>query len=129
MAALRATLSQVEAASAARNLVDSEAAGMAAGIKAAVVRAEDSRLLGDAAGLRRAHKRLADLNRSMWLEHSRRVANQQALLEGLKEVNQMIQAAAGLRVGPAQARVVAACRAAVKKNNLQALEKLVASGG
>jgi len=128
MAAFKETLSKVEAASAARSMVDSDAAQMAAAIKAAVVRAEDSRLLRDVSGLKRAHKRLADLNRDMWLEHSRRVANQQELVVGLKAVNQMIQAAAGLRVGPAQAKVVAACRAAIKANNLQALEKVVSGG-
>lgn len=128
MAAFRDTIAHVEAASAARNLVGSQAATMAVDIKQAVVRAEDARLLGDVAGLRRAHKRLADLNRDMWLEHSRRVSNQQELMEGLKAINQMIQAAAGLRVGPAQGRVVAACRAAIKANNLQALEQVVCMG-
>jgi Bardet-Biedl syndrome 2 protein len=128
MAAFKETVSRVEAASAARNVADSNTAQLAGAIKASVVRAEDSRLLGDVAGLKRAHKRLADLNRDMWLEHSRRVTNQQELLSGLKAVNQMIQAAAGLRVGPAQGKVVAACRAAIKANNLQALDKVVSAG-
>lgn len=128
MEAFKDTLSKVEASSAARNLVDSDTAQLAAAIKAAVVRAEDARLLGDVAGIKRAHKRLADLNRDVWLEHSRRVANQQELLAGLKAVNQMIQAASGLRVGPAQGKVVAACRAAIKANNLQALERVISGG-
>jgi Bardet-Biedl syndrome 2 protein len=128
MAAFKDTLSKVEAASAARNIADGDTAQLAAAIKAAVVRAEDSRLLGDVGGLKRAHKQLADLNRDTWLEHNRRVANQQELVSGLKAVNQMIQAAAGLRVGSAQGRVVAACRAAIKANNLQALEKVVCNG-
>lgn len=128
MSAFKDTLSNVESASTARSMVDTDTAQLAGAIKAAVVRAEDSRLLGDVSGLKRAHKRLADLNRDMWLEHSRRVTNQQELLSGLKAVNQMIQAAAGLRVGPAQGKVVAACRAAIKANNLQALEKVVSAG-
>jgi len=68
------------------------------------------------------------LNRDMWLDHARRANNQQQLLGGLKSINQMIQAAAKLRVGPAQSRVVAACRAAIKANNLQALNKVVCEG-
>lgn len=128
MAAFKETLAKVEAANAARSVVNGDTAQLASAIKAAVVRAEDSRLLGDMVGLKRAHKRLADLNRDMWLEHSRRVTNQQELLAGLKAVNQMIQAAAGLRVGPAQAKVVAACRAAIKASNLQAMERVVAGG-
>jgi hypothetical protein len=95
---------------------------------AGVVRAEDARLLGDMAALRKQHRRLADLNRDMWGEHSKRAANQAELVEGLKGINLMIQQAAKLRVGPAQARVVAACRAAIKANNLQALSKVVCEG-
>jgi Bardet-Biedl syndrome 2 protein len=97
-------------------------------LPAGVVRAEDARLLGDMAALRRQHRRLADLNRDMWGEHSKRAANQADLVEGLKGINLMIQQAAKLRVGPAQARVVAACRAAIKANNLQALSKVVCEG-
>lgn len=128
MAAFKHTLATVEAASAARSVVDSQAAMLAMAIKDSVLRAEDARLLRDVSGLRRAHARLADLNRDMWLEHERRVANQAQLLQGLRAVNVMIQAAAGLRVGPAQGRVVAACRAAIKANNLAALDKVVCSG-
>lgn len=95
---------------------------------AGVVRAEDARLLGDMSALRRQHRRLADLNRDMWGEHSKRAANQAELVQGLKAINLMIQQAAKLRVGPAQARVVAACRAAIKANNLQALSKVVCEG-
>jgi Bardet-Biedl syndrome 2 protein len=64
----------------------------------------------------------------MWGEHGKRAANQTELVEGLKGINLMIQQAAKLRVGPAQARVVAACRAAIKANNLQALSKVVCEG-
>lgn len=128
MTQFKQIVAKVQAATAARSAVAAHAAQIASAIKAAVVRAEDSRLLRDIAGLKHAHKRLADLNRDMWLEHSRRVANHKELLSGLKAVNQMIQAAAGLRVGPAQGRVVAACRAAIKANNLQGLENVIAGG-
>jgi Bardet-Biedl syndrome 2 protein len=64
----------------------------------------------------------------MWGEHGKRAANQTELVDGLKSINLMIQLAAKLRVGPAQAHVVAACRAAIKANNLQALRKVVCEG-
>lgn len=64
----------------------------------------------------------------MWIEHGKRAANQQQLLEGLKSINLMIQQAARLRVGAPASRVVAACRAAIKSNNLQALNKVVCDG-
>ena len=54
--------------------------------------------------------------------------NHAELLEGLKRVNQMIQQAARLRVGSSASKVVAACRAAVKANNMQALVKIVRGG-
>jgi len=38
-------------------------AGATAVLKALVVRAEDARLLGDMAGMRRAYRQLYDLNR------------------------------------------------------------------
>ncbi|KAF6253535.1 BBS2m [Scenedesmus sp. NREL 46B-D3] len=128
MEKFKAILARVEACSATRSLVEGDTAALCASIKAGVVRAEDARLLGDMAALRRQHRRLADLNRDMWGEHSKRAANQTELVGGLKGINLMIQQAAKLRVGPAQARVVAACRAAIKANNLQALSKVVCEG-
>uniref|UniRef100_A0A383WCU1 Bardet-Biedl syndrome 2 protein homolog n=1 Tax=Tetradesmus obliquus TaxID=3088 RepID=A0A383WCU1_TETOB len=128
MEQFKSTLATVEACSATRSLVEGDTAALCASIKAGVVRAEDARLLGDMAALRRQHRRLADLNRDMWGEHSKRAANQAELVQGLKAINLMIQQAAKLRVGPAQARVVAACRAAIKANNLQALSKVVCEG-
>eukprot|EP00878_Enallax_costatus_P035775 GHUV01039992.1.p1 GENE.GHUV01039992.1~~GHUV01039992.1.p1 ORF type:complete len:190 (+),score=83.30 GHUV01039992.1:206-775(+) len=124
----RNTLSKVEACSAARAHVEGDTATLCANIKACVVRAEDARLLGDMAALKRQHRRLADLNRDMWVEHDKRAVNQQQLVDGLKRINLMIQQAARLRVGAAASRVVAACRAAIKANNLQALNKVVTEG-
>jgi len=49
-------------------------------------------------------------------------------LAALKEVNQMIQRAANLRVGRAKTNVISECRAAVKANNLALLFSLVKSG-
>jgi len=46
----------------------------------------------------------------------------------LKEVNHMIQKAAKLRVGPSKPQIVAACRAAIKANNIQTLFKVIKTG-
>lgn len=48
--------------------------------------------------------------------------------QALKEVNHMIQKAARLRVGQAKGRIVAACRNAIKSNNIHALFKIIQSG-
>eukprot|EP00775_Hariotina_reticulata_P010207 gene10207-10368_t len=128
METFQATLKHVEACSATRMQVEGATAAQCSAIKTAVVRAEDARLLVDMTALKRHHRRLADLNRDMWLDHAKRANNQRQLLDGLRTINQMIQAAAKLRVGPAQARVVTACRAAIRVNNLQALNKVVCEG-
>eukprot|EP00878_Enallax_costatus_P038005 GHUV01043127.1.p1 GENE.GHUV01043127.1~~GHUV01043127.1.p1 ORF type:complete len:143 (+),score=51.31 GHUV01043127.1:206-634(+) len=52
----RNTLSKVEACSAARAHVEGDTATLCANIKACVVRAEDARLLGDMAALKRQHR-------------------------------------------------------------------------
>lgn len=44
------------------------------------------------------------------------------------QVNNMIQKAARLRMGAAKTRVVTACRAAIKANNVQALFQIICQG-
>lgn len=57
-----------------------------------------------------------------------RAANHTGLLVALKEVNQMIQRAANLRVGKPKQSVIADCRAAVKTNNMPALTRIIRYG-
>jgi Bardet-Biedl syndrome 2 protein len=66
--------------------------------------------------------------RDLTTDQLRRSANQLQLLEALREVNQMIQRAAKLRVGAAKGGVVAACRAAIKASNLAALLGIIRNG-
>lgn len=61
-------------------------------------------------------------------DHDKRATNHKELLEALKEVNQMIQRSARLRVGGPKTRVVAACRAAIKVNNMASLFKIIREG-
>jgi hypothetical protein len=143
-----------------------------------VVGAEDARLLGDMAAVRRAYRQLYDLNRcgsgaclfvggwgcvcgwvgcrwckngavrctnraiqlqirqpqptarnrDLIADHERRATNHRQLLDGLRQVNRMIQRAARLRVGAPAARVIAACRAAVKQGEVQAIVRVVREG-
>jgi len=62
-------------------------------------------------------------------DHEKRITNHHQLLDGLRAVNRMIQRAARLRVGAPAARVVAACRGAVKQNAVQQLLRIVREGG
>ena len=62
------------------------------------------------------------------MEHAKRATNHEELLQALKLVNNMIQHAAKLRVGAPKARIVTACRGAIKANDTAALLKIVAEG-
>ena len=90
--------------------------------------AEDARLLRDISGMRRAYGNLFSLNRELIAEHTKRANNHSDLLTLLREVNAMIQRCAKLRVGTARTRIVSACRAAIKANNIQSLFKLLKTG-
>jgi Bardet-Biedl syndrome 2 protein len=61
-------------------------------------------------------------------EYTKRATNHSELLSGLREVNQMIQKAARLRLGQAKTRVVTACRTAVKQNNIEHLLNIIVTG-
>lgn len=119
---------QVDAHNSTRVALAADVADGSVAIKQLVVAAEDARLRRDMQTMRRAYRQIYDLNRSMIVDYDKRASNHAALLEGLRGVNAMIQRAGRLRVGAPQARVVAACRAAVKANNLQALLRIVCEG-
>lgn len=97
-------------------------------VKALVVRAEDSRLLNDMVVMRRAYTDLHALNNQLVGGYNIRASNHEGLLAALKQVNQMIQRAANLRVGKAKTVVINECRAAVKANNLPQLFQIVKMG-
>ncbi len=61
-------------------------------------------------------------------EYTKRQTNYEQLVKCLKEVNLMINKAAGLRVGPAQSRIVALCRAAIKASNTHLLAQIIKTG-
>jgi Bardet-Biedl syndrome 2 protein len=78
--------------------------------------------------MKRLYSDLFSLNNELIGEYTKRSNNHNELLNALKEVNQMIQRAARLRVGNAKTRVVTLCRTAVKENNVQALFQIIETG-
>jgi len=78
--------------------------------------------------MRRAFTDLNSLNNQLIANYSVRAKSHEDLLASLKEVNQMIQRAANLRVGSMKTRVISECRAAVKNNNFPALNKIICKG-
>lgn len=78
--------------------------------------------------MRTAYTQLSTLNAQLVGAYNVRAQNQENLLAALKEVNQMIQRAANLRMGKAKARVIADCRNAVKTNNMNSLFRIIRQG-
>ena len=128
MEALRETLRVVDERNARRSKLAAETADASNAVKALIVRAEDSRILRDMPAAIAAYGDLFDVNRELMVEHSKRAENHAELLKALKHVNQVIHRASRLRYGASAARVVKACRKAVKENNTQALFRIVGFG-
>lgn len=123
-----AVLERVEEYNAIRLKLSADIADSANLIKALAIKAEDARILNDFKTIAEVYNQLHSLNRELLGEYTKRANNHEALLAALKEVNQMIQKAAKLRVGEFKNRVVAACRKAIKGNHIQSLFKIIQTG-
>jgi Bardet-Biedl syndrome 2 protein len=128
MEALGRVLERVEEHNKVRLQMAADVADATNALKALVIRAEDARLLGDMSRMCALYSRLHALNQELLGEYAKRANNQQELLTALKEVNLLIQKAAKLRVGKYKTALVNACRAAVKRNQLALLQKIVKVG-
>jgi len=128
MTAFEQILDKVSDDNAARTRLSADMAEDLQRVKALVVRAEDSRLLNDMDMMRRAYTELWGLDSQLIGSYNIRAKNHSGLLGALKEVNQMIQKAANLRVGTAKTSVITGCRAAVKANNLKSLFEIISIG-
>lgn len=125
---LCATLLKVEEFNATRVRLSADMADATQLVKSFVVKAEDARLLGDFALMRRMCGSLYDLNRELLGEYVKRANNHAELMAALKDVNAIIQRAARLRVGAPAAKVVQECRACIKEKNSAALFKVFRLG-
>lgn len=121
-------LLRVDEYNAVRLKLTAEMADAANLVKALIVKAEDYRMLSDMANLKKVFSGLQQTNGDLIAEYNKRANNHQQLLAQLKEVNMMIQKAAKLRLGSAKTRVVAACRQAIKKNNIHELFQIIRKG-
>lgn len=120
-------LDQVTQFNSSRNKLGADMAEDSQRVKALVVRAEDCRLMNDMVGMRKAYTELHAVTNQLTGGYNIRAANHQGLLAALKEVNQMIQRAANLRVGRAKSVVISESRAALKQKNMQALLRILTS--
>lgn len=125
---LRATLTEVDEFHSVHQKLTAAMADHSNYIRNMLVQAEDARLMGDWRNMKKRYIELYDLNRDLVNEYKIRSNNHNALLARLKSVNQAIQRAGRLRVGKPKSQVIAACRDAIKNNNINALFKIMRAG-
>jgi Bardet-Biedl syndrome 2 protein len=94
-----------------------------------LVRAEDSRLLNNAADMKGHYRALRDLNRNLVVEHEKRVTKHGEVSKQLKLTNSIIQAAARLRLGRCKEQLVSRCRKAVQEQDVEAFVQSIREGG
>lgn len=128
LADFEGVLKKVNECNSARITLAADMADESQLVKALIVRAEDSRLLADMKTMRKAYTQLYSLNNQLISNYNLRSVNHETLLASLKEVNNMIQKLANLRVGKAKAALISDCRNAVKENDMDSLLLLLRQG-
>ncbi len=125
---LKHVLDNVENFKQLRQQMTAEMADNSHLVKTLVIRSEDARILCDYGRMKKTYNSLYGLNSDLIREYSKRANNHAHLMENLKDLNSVIQKAAKLRIGKPSTKVVAACRKAVKKNNIRALLQIISTG-
>ncbi|XP_064462898.1 Bardet-Biedl syndrome 2 protein homolog isoform X1 [Ornithodoros turicata] len=119
---------KVEEYQSTRMQLSANMANTASAIRNFVVRAEDARLMQDYDSMRKWYQELQSCNRQLISDYKIRSNSHEELMSSLRQVNQIIQRAARLRVGRAKSRVITTSRAAVQNRNVHALIKAIAIG-
>lgn len=127
-ARLAELLGRAEELQAVRQRLSADMADHSGVIRSLVVRCEDSRLMRDTNSVRRWCGQLADINRDLVAGYRIRCNNNTELMDTLKEVNQIIQRAARLRIGKSKTVVINECRNSIKTNNVNQLVKVIKTG-
>jgi len=129
MERFREVLERVDEYNAQRMKLTAEMVDASNLLKTLVVKAEDFRVINDMTSMKKTYLEIAKINADLFQEYKVRSTNHQELMAQLKTVNTMIQKAANLRVGQGKARVVTACRNAIKSNNINELFQILRDGG
>lgn len=85
-------------------------------LKSYIVRAEASHMIDDIEGIRRNYASVIAENGALIAEYGMRSNNHVELLKSLKQLNNLIRLAAGLRVGEPSKKLVAQCRDCIRNN-------------
>lgn len=75
-----------------------------------MVKAEDSRVLGDMKYMKKYYSDVMVQNKSLMTELLKRKSNNDILMASLKDLNQMISKASNLRLGTHKTKVTTLCR-------------------
>merc|ERR1712096_526132 len=94
-------------------------------VKQLLISAEDLTNNNNFDDLKDIYNNLWNVNGELITEFNKRTSNHIELVKNLKNINQMIQKAANLRVGSARQRVITLCRQAIKNNNIHALINII----
>ncbi|KAK7200658.1 Ciliary BBSome complex subunit 2 [Novymonas esmeraldas] len=125
---LRAIFARVDEFNEVRMKLTTDMADAAMIVKTLLGRAEDARLLGDMAAMKRSYAALYDVDQELLGENAKRITNYEELKLALKEVNACIQQAGMVRIGPARAQLIASCRNALKENQVNSLLEIIRTG-
>ncbi|TPP45630.1 Ciliary BBSome complex subunit 2, C-terminal family protein [Leishmania donovani] len=125
---LRAIFARVDEFNEVRMKLTTDMADAATVVKTLLGRAEDARLLGDMASMKKSYAALYDVDQELLCENAKRINNYEELKLALKEVNTCIQQAGMVRIGPARAQLIASCRNALKENQVNSLLEIIRTG-
>ena len=121
-------LEKAEELQSTRQRLSADMADHSGVIRSLVVRAEDSRIMADMKSMRKWCTQLYDINKDLVAGYKIRCNNHSELMETLKQVNQVIQKAARLRLGKSKSVVISECRNSIKANNINQLVKVIRTG-
>ena len=128
ISSLENMLSRAEELQSVRQRLSADMADHSGVIRSLVVRSEDSRIMADMKSLRKWSGQLYDINRDLVSQYKIRCNNHKELMDTLKDVNQIIQKAARMRLGKSKSMVVSECRNSIKTNNINQLVKVIKTG-
>lgn len=97
-------------------------------LKASIVRAEASHMIDDVEGVRRNYAAVIAENGALIGEYTKRSNNHVELLKSLKQLNNLIRLAAGLRLGEPAKAVIAQCRDCIRSNKQKNLQVIMEKG-
>ncbi|KAL1454875.1 hypothetical protein WDU94_009006 [Cyamophila willieti] len=108
--------------------ITSYVANNARTIRSLTVQAEDSRLLGNMKEMRDFYIQLKQQNEEVIQNYKVRCSEHEQYLDNLRHINNIIQQAARLRVGPYKTELIQKCRSALTNLNAKSLIKIIQTG-